>query len=194
MKSRAAFLDRDGVINRKPPGNGYVTRWEDVRFLPDVAESIALLNHAKFQVIVVSNQRCVARKLVTSQALDSIHQQMCDWLAVAGARIDAIYYCPHETHPPCSCRKPAPGMLLTAAREHEIDLAASWMIGDSEIDIEAGRNAGCRTVRLPGSTEAFKSSADAFAPSLLEAVRLILKETVITQKFAPAIATVLADQ
>ena len=189
MKSRAVFLDRDGVINRKHPEDGYVTCWEDLRFLPGVAESIALLNHANFRVIVVSNQRCVARGLVTPQTLDSIHQRMCDWLAAAGARIDAIYYCPHETQPPCSCRKPAPGMLLTAAREHQVDLAASWMIGDSEIDIEAGRNAGCRTVRLLGGPETFTVSADVVASSLLEAVHQILqREEVIDQEQAVATA------
>jgi D-glycero-D-manno-heptose 1,7-bisphosphate phosphatase len=195
MKSRAAFLDRDGVINRKPPGDGYVTRWEDLCFMQGVAESIALLNRAKFQVIVVSNQRCVARGLVTSQTLDSIHRQMCNWLATAGARIDAVYYCPHETQPPCSCRKPASGMLLTAAREHHLDLNSSWMIGDSEIDIEAGRNAGCKTVRLPGSTEPLQGSADVVASSLLEAVHQILQwEEAIAQEQVPAVATALADK
>jgi len=147
MINRAVFLDRDGVINRKPPGDGYVTRWEDMLFLPGVAKSITLLNQAGFRVIVVSNQRCVAKGLVTTQGLDSMHQQMCDWLAAAGATIDGVYYCPHEKQPPCSCRKPAPGMLVTAAREHQVDLNTSWMIGDSEIDVEAGRNAGCKTAR-----------------------------------------------
>ena len=173
--SRAAFLDRDGVINRKAPGSGYVTRWEDMHFLPNVAKSIALLNQTGFLVIVVSNQRCVAKGLVTSQALDSMHQQMCDRLAAEGAKIDGVYYCPHEKQPPCSCRKPAPGMLLTAAREHQIDLSASWMIGDSEIDIEAGRSAGCKTVRLLGCNETAKGTADVVAPSLFEAIYKILE-------------------
>ena len=74
-----------------------------------------------------------------------MHQRMSDLLARGGANIDGIYYCPHEIEPPCDCRKPAPGMLLGAARAHGIDLPASWMIGDSDIDIEAGRNAGCKT-------------------------------------------------
>jgi D-glycero-D-manno-heptose 1,7-bisphosphate phosphatase len=187
--NRAAFLDRDGVINRKPPEGGYVTRWEDMYFLPGVAESIALLNQTEFRVIVVSNQRCVARGLVTPQALDSVHQQMCEWLAAAGAKIDAVYYCPHEKQPSCSCRKPAPGMLLTASREHQIDLSASWMIGDSEIDIEAGRSAGCKTVRLLGGNETAKGSADVVAPSLIEAIYKILqREDVIAR---PDIATAL---
>jgi D-glycero-D-manno-heptose 1,7-bisphosphate phosphatase len=175
MSNRAAFLDRDGVINRKPPGDGYVTCWEDMHFLPGIGKAIALLNQAGFRVIVVSNQRCVVKGLVMSQALDSVHQQMCDWLAAAGAKIDGVYYCPHEKQPPCSCRKPAPGMLFTAAREHQVDLTASWMIGDSEIDVEAGRNAGCKTVRLQGNNEIAKGTADMVAPSLLEAVYQILE-------------------
>ena len=180
--SRAAFLDRDGVINRKAPGDGYVTRWEDMHFLPNIAKSIALLNQTGFRVIVVSNQCCVAKGLITSQALDSMHQQMSDRLAAEGAKIDGIYYCPHEKQPACSCRKPAPGMLLTAASEHQVDLTASWMIGDSEIDVGAGRNAGCKTVRLLGTNETIDASADVVAPSLLEATYLILqREEVIAQ-------------
>jgi D-glycero-D-manno-heptose 1,7-bisphosphate phosphatase len=175
MNSRAAFLDRDGVINRKAPGNGYVTRWEDIQFLPGIAEAIALLNNAGFRVVVVSNQRCVAKGLVTSDTLDSIHRQMCNWLAAAGAKIDAVYYCPHEKQPPCSCRKPAPGMLLAAARAHQIDLSASWMIGDSEIDVKAGRNAGCKTARLLANHETARINADVTAPSLQEAIYQILR-------------------
>ena len=195
MSSRAAFLDRDGVINRKPQADAYATCWEDMHFLPGVAESIALLNQAGFRVIVVSNQRCVAKGLVTSQALDSMHQQMCDWLAAAGAKIDGVYYCPHEKQPPCSCRKPAPGMLLAAARAHQIDLAVSWMIGDSEIDVEAGRNAGCKTVRLLQNNETATGCADVVAPSLLAAVYQILqREEVIAQGRAMDIATRLGGR
>jgi D-glycero-D-manno-heptose 1,7-bisphosphate phosphatase len=190
VSSRAAFLDRDGVINRKPPEDGYVTRWEDMHFLSGVAESIALLNQAGFLVIVVTNQRCVAKGLVTSQALDSMHQHMCDWLAAAAAKIDAVYYCPHEKQPPCSCRKPAPGMLLTAARAHQIDLTASWMIGDSDIDVEAGKNAGCKTVRLLPINETANGHADVVAPSFLEAICQILqRDEVIAHGRALEIAT-----
>jgi D-glycero-D-manno-heptose 1,7-bisphosphate phosphatase len=190
MINKAVFLDRDGVINQKTEGNGYVTRWQDMRWLPDVAKSIALLNQAGFQVFVVTNQRCVAKGLVTSKDLDSIHQQMCESLAAVGAKIGAVYYCPHEKQPPCICRKPAPGMLLTAAREHGVDLAASWMIGDSEIDVEAGRNAGCKTVRLLGDYEKAKGGADVVARSLLEATYQILRrEKLVAQKPVIEIAT-----
>src|SRR5579863_834524 len=99
---RAAFLDRDGVINVKAPEGEYVTRWEDMHFLPGVAPAIGMLNRAGFQVIVVSNQRAVAKGLITIAELESMHRRMSAALAKEGAAIDGIYYCPHEmTTPPC---------------------------------------------------------------------------------------------
>ena len=182
--NRAAFLDRDGVINRKAPEGQYVTSWEDFHLLPEVIEGIAQLNRARLCVIVVTNQRCVAKGLLAEADLKKLHQQMSDYLAQAGATIDAIYYCPHELEPPCRCRKPAPGMLLEAARSRGLDLAASWMIGDSDTDILAGKNAGCRTARLsmknqtvtePEHNAALPGEADIVAPSLLDAIRQILQ-------------------
>jgi D-glycero-D-manno-heptose 1,7-bisphosphate phosphatase len=174
--NKAAFLDRDGVINRKAPTEDeYITRWEEMHIIPGVVEAIALLNRAGFRVIVVSNQRCVAKGLVTTGQLDAMHQQMCNELGAVGAKIDGVYYCPHEEQPPCSCRKPEPGMLFTAADEHEVDLASSWMIGDSEKDVEAGRSAGCRTVRILRPGTVANSDADVLARSLLEAARQILR-------------------
>jgi len=175
MNRKAVFLDRDGVINRKMPGDGYVIRWEDMHFLPDISKSIALLNQAGFRVIVVTNQRCVAKGLITSHALDALHRRMCEWLALEGAKVDGVYYCPHEKHPACKCRKPAEGMLFDAACAHRIDLTASWMIGDKEIDVEAGRNAGCKTARLLTSNETTESKADLVAPSVLQAIYQILE-------------------
>jgi D-glycero-D-manno-heptose 1,7-bisphosphate phosphatase len=174
--NKAAFLDRDGVINRKAPTEDeYITRWEHMHIIPGVGEAIALLNRAGFRVIVVSNQRCVAKGLVSISDLDAMHQRMCRELREVGANIDGVYYCPHEEQPPCSCRKPEPGMLFSAADEHQVDLQSSWMIGDSEKDVEAGRSAGCRTVRIlrPGATA--NGNADVLARSLLEAVHQILR-------------------
>lgn len=173
--NKAAFLDRDGVINRKAPGDGYITRWEEISFLPGVAQAIALLNRSGFRVIVVTNQRCVAKGLVTIRELDWIHRRMCEVLAAAGATVDAVYYCPHELEPPCLCRKPRPGLLLDAAREHRIALGKSWMIGDSVADIEAGRSAGCRTACLLMNTHATNVEADVGGPSLVEIVHEILQ-------------------
>jgi D-glycero-D-manno-heptose 1,7-bisphosphate phosphatase len=180
--TKAVFLDRDGVINRKPAEGDYVTRWEDFKFLPRVVGAIALLNRAGFYVIVVTNQRCIAKGLLTVAELETIHQRMSDFLTEHGARIDAIYYCPHDMKPICRCRKPAPGMLIDAARDHKIELTASWMIGDSDFDIEAGRNAGCKTARLlDGNGEhrdadrGLHDEVSLVANSLLEAVRQVLR-------------------
>src|SRR5262245_47081940 len=130
--NRAAFLDRDGVINQKAPEGHYVTRWEDMKFFPGVPEAITQLNRAGLKVSRISNPRRVAKGRISIPELEALHQLMQQWLAERGAVIDAIYYCPHEkTQAPCECRKPAPGMLLQAAREHQIDMPNSWMIGDS---------------------------------------------------------------
>ena len=174
--NKAAFLDRDGVINQKAPTEDeYITRWEEMQILPGVVEAITLLNRASFRVIVVSNQRCVAKGLLTVAELDSIHQRMCSELGALGAQIDGVYYCPHEEQPPCNCRKPEPGMLFAAAGDHQVDLNSSWMIGDSEKDVEAGKRAGCRTARILRTGLNEKSNAEVLARSLLDATHQILQ-------------------
>jgi D-glycero-D-manno-heptose 1,7-bisphosphate phosphatase len=194
--SRAVFLDRDGVINQRPVEGEYITRWKDFHILPGAAAGIALLNQAGFSAIVVTNQRCVAKGLITEADLQKMHEQMTDVLARAGAIIDATYYCPHEIEPRCDCRKPAPGMLLSAAHSRGIDLGKSWMIGDSDNDVEAGFNAGCKTARVV-ATDATSSdgaricdatiSSDINASSLLDAVRQILnREGVAIDSFSTA--------
>src|SRR5262245_59240933 len=118
--NKAAFLDRDGVIIRKAEEGQYVMRWEELSFLPGSSEAIRLFNHADFLVVLVSNQRCVAKGLVTSDEVGSLHARMRGALESAGATIDATYYCPHGVRPACSCRKPRPGMLLQAAQTYDI--------------------------------------------------------------------------
>ena len=172
---KAVFLDRDGVINRKAPEGRYVTRWEEMELLPGVREAVGFFNQAGFFVVVVSNQRCVAKGLITTDELESLHARMRREFETAGARLDAIYYCPHEYEPPCACRKPQPGMLLNAAREHDIDLTQSWMVGDSGHDVEAGRAAGCRTIRLTEDGKSIVSGSDVVASSLLDAAHKILQ-------------------
>lgn len=171
---KAVFLDRDGTINRKPQEHKYVTCWNDMCFLPDVARAISLLNQSGFRVLVVSNQRCVAKGLVSEATLNAIHQQMCKKLAADGAKIDHVYYCPHEKYPPCSCRKPAPGLLLAAARVYDINLAASWAIGDSDVDVQAGINAGCRTARILNEHATAAIDSDIIGRTLLETVEKVL--------------------
>ena len=172
--NRATFLDRDGVINERAVEGEYITRWEDMHILPGTEEAIASLNRAGFRVTVVTNQRCVAKGLLSASDLELMHDRMRKKLAAAGAIVDDIYYCPHDKQASCDCRKPSPGMLVTAARAHQLDLAASWMIGDSDIDIEAGRSAGCKTARILNRGGERTDPADIIAPSLLDAVRQIL--------------------
>ena len=171
--NRAVFLDRDGVINRKAEAGGYVTSWAQMEFLPGVSEGIRLLNEAGFQTVVVTNQRCVAKGLITREELEALHQKMRDHIKSLGGTIDDIFYCPHEVSPPCGCRKPNPGMLLEAGRAHQIDMSSSWMIGDSEADMQAGRAAGCK-VAWVGTGNRFEPSIDLRADTLLEAAHEIV--------------------
>jgi D-glycero-D-manno-heptose 1,7-bisphosphate phosphatase len=146
-----------------------------MEFLPGAHEAVRLLNQAGYFVVVVTNQRCVAKGLITTIELESMHAHMRDEFEAAGAKIEAIYYCPHDFEPPCDCRKPQPGMLLEAARKYNLNLAESWMVGDSEHDVDAGKSAGCRTVRLVDDRKSASSGAKVVASSLLDAVHKILE-------------------
>jgi D-glycero-D-manno-heptose 1,7-bisphosphate phosphatase len=171
---RAVFLDRDGVINRKLPEGRYVTHWAEVKFLPGGADAVKRFREAGFLVIVVSNQRAVAKGLITEEGLESLQRRMWQELFCGENGFAAVYHCPHDADPPCGCRKPQPGMLLAAAQDRGIDLAASWMVGDSESDVEAGRRAGCRTIRIGSPEVRSTTAADEVAGSLPEAANVIL--------------------
>ena len=146
MKRRALFVDRDGIVNRSP-GPGYVERWEDFHLLPEFVEVLRVARDLGFETVVVTNQRGVARGLMTQAELDRIHRNLCRTLREQyGLTLRDVFACTHHEDDGCACRKPKPGMLLEAARRHDLDLAASWMIGDGARDIAAGRAAGCRTV------------------------------------------------
>lgn len=146
---RAVFLDRDGTINVE---KDYLYRIEEFEFISGAPEAVRLLNEAGFFVVIVSNQSGVARGYYTEEDVGNLHRFIAAELKKSEAVVDAWYYCPH--HPQgrgsyslaCRCRKPLPGMLIEAAQRHDIDLAASVMIGDKLADIEAGRAAGCRSI------------------------------------------------
>ena len=175
---RAVFLDRDGVINKKAPSSDYVKTWDEFSFLPGVATAIRSLNEEGFLVIVVSNQRGVAKGLVTKGHLRDIHARMVGELSRAGARIEGVFYCPHDLEDACKCRKPQPGLLIHAARAHDIDLRMSWMVGDQESDIEAGTRAGCRTILISAKRpRPVETGADVICGSLSEAVRKIVRDS-----------------
>ncbi len=168
---RAILLDRDGVINYKAPEGEYVTKVADFRILPQSGEAIAELVDSGYEVFVVTNQRGVARRMISPAELGRIHSEMIRTIELAGGRIRQIYVCPHDYTDACECRKPKPGLLLEAIRDHQIDVTTSWMIGDSASDMVAGRAAGCKTLFLGAETAGVE--ADAFAISLGEAARII---------------------
>jgi D-glycero-D-manno-heptose 1,7-bisphosphate phosphatase len=166
----AAFLDRDGTINARPPEHEYVTRIEEFQLLPGAIEGLARLANCGFTLVVVSNQRGIARGLVSEELLRATEDAIQGGLQPQGASIAGFYYCPHELDENCDCRKPKPGLLLTAASELDLDLGSSWMIGDSDTDIEAGRAAGCRTVLLG---EGSSAEATLEAASLRDAAEAV---------------------
>ena len=142
---KAVFLDRDGTIARDAP---YCHRVEDFEILPTVPQAIRLLNGYGFKVVVVTNQSGIARGYFTEETLLQIHQHMRQELAKYGARVDTTYYCPHHPDDGCECRKPMPGLLLKAVEELGVDLRRSFMVGDGEMDIRAGKAVGCRTALI----------------------------------------------
>ena len=174
------FLDRDGILNEKAPEDAYIARWEDFRILPDVPGAIARLNRARLRVIVVSNQRGIARGLYTEADVESIHTRFQQLLRTHGARIDAFFICPHDEGQ-CNCRKPLTGMFDQAvARFPRISPATSVMIGDSAADIEFARRLGMATVFIEGDPALHKpgtAAAGAASPrftSLAQAVDALL--------------------
>jgi D-glycero-D-manno-heptose 1,7-bisphosphate phosphatase len=178
---RYVFLDRDGVLNRKMPEGAYVTNWEQFAWLPGALEAIVQMHRLGWTLILVTNQRGVALGRMSLEDLDHIHQSMQADLAAHGARLDAIFYCPHDHHQ-CNCRKPGTGLFEQAMKAFpEIEPGNSVVIGDSMSDIQAGRTLGMRTIFIdgdratqkPGSQQA-ANLAHAVAGSLQEAVTMLL--------------------
>ncbi|GGB01748.1 D-glycero-beta-D-manno-heptose 1,7-bisphosphate 7-phosphatase [Agarivorans gilvus] len=181
MKKAAIFLDRDGVINHD---RGYVSQVDDFEFIDGAIEAMQQLKKAGWLLVVVTNQAGIARGYFTEEQFLSLTEWM-DWsLADRGVDLDGIYYCPHHSdygdesyRQDCQCRKPQPGMLLDAAKELNIDLANSWMVGDKESDILAAKNAGVMNRILvegqyPVSDEA-KTEVQTCVASLKEAAAYI---------------------
>ncbi len=154
---RCVFFDRDGIVNTSP-GPGYVERMQDFHIEPAFLAAVDVVASLGYSLAIVTNQRGVALGVMSRQDLEQIHAHLADELIARGAPLLGIYCCTHERNT-CTCRKPQPGLLRQAAAEHQIDLAASWMVGDRESDVEAGRRAGCRTLLVaenPPSTRATK--------------------------------------
>ncbi len=137
------ILDRDGVLNRKPPRAEYVTDWNAWEWLPGALEALRRFRDAGYRVIVVSNQAGINRGAMTQAALEEIHARMKAEVERAGGRIDGIYFCPHDWDEGCDCRKPKPGMLFQAQKDFALDLSRTYFIGDDERDGIAADAAEC---------------------------------------------------
>src|SRR6476469_2621212 len=139
----AVFLDRDGTIGEEM---GYVNHIDRFQVFPYAAEAIRNLNEADIPVMVVTNQSGIARNIFPESLVHEVHKKMVAELAKGGAWIDAIYFCPHKSEDACVCRKPNPGLLEQAAREHGLELPGSWVVGDRYADLEMGHAAGARGI------------------------------------------------
>jgi D-glycero-D-manno-heptose 1,7-bisphosphate phosphatase len=166
---KVIFLDRDGVINKCAKEHEYITRWEDFQFLENVPEAIKLLNDAGYKIVVISNQRGIARGVMTKDEVDELHKRANEYLNKKDANIDFFLYCPHDIGE-CNCRKPEIGLFLAAERLLDVDKLHSYMIGDSESDIASGHNFGVKTVFIGDHN----SLAHICCKSLYEAVQIIL--------------------
>ena len=195
-KKIAVFFDRDGVLvalneYNRDKNLEFITRKEDLELLPGAVEAVILLNKRGIEIIIVTNQPQVARGLIDEKAVQNINKEFEEMLKRKGAKIDASYYCPH--HPSagtssytikCACRKPLPGMLLQAAKEHDIDLKNSFIIGDRISDIKAGQLAGCKSIGVKTGYACNDGFADAtpdyMADDVLSAVNYILERIIST--------------
>ena len=178
-RQKAVFLDRDGTLNKYV---GFLRDINELELIDGVTDAVKEINASGYLAVVVTNQPVIARGEVTVPELNEIHNKLETLLGNEGAYIDGLYYCPH--HPDkgfegeipelkfeCGCRKPKPGMLIKASEDLNIDLGSSWMIGDGKNDVEAGRNAGCKTIYI-GTDDSVE--ADFKADTLKNAVRIIL--------------------
>jgi len=178
----AVFLDRDGTICEEM---GYVNHVDRLQVFPFAADAIRRLNELRIPVIVVTNQGGIARNIFPEELVRQVNAKMIAELSEGGAFVDAIYFCPHKSEDACDCRKPNPGMLEQAAREHNIDLAASWVVGDRYADLEMAHTAGGRGILVMtgygrGEYELHRKTwprqPDALAENLTEAVNRILHD------------------
>ncbi len=172
MPRQAVFLDRDGVINED---RRYVCRPEDFVFKDGVIQTLTELQRLGLAIVIVTNQSGIARGYYTEQDFESLNRWMLAVLADAGIQITGVYFCPHGPEDGCACRKPEPGMILRAAREHELDLSCSWLVGDKTSDIEAACRAGIpNTVLLNSQYAAGPDDAKPLyvCDSVLDIIRL----------------------
>lgn len=174
-KEWTLFLDRDGVLNTRIVDD-YVKKWEDWEWLPRVLESMPDLARIFGKIVIVTNQRGIARGLYSEKDLKKIHAKMLSEIKQAGGRIDGIYFCPHDIDDECDCRKPKPGMLLQAAQDHKrIDLKKSILVGDSISDMKAAYALNVNAIFIGNVSDEQPPNVLTTLPDLATFTRLIQK-------------------
>ncbi|MBU4184746.1 MAG: D-glycero-beta-D-manno-heptose 1,7-bisphosphate 7-phosphatase [Proteobacteria bacterium] len=153
---KVVFLDRDGVINRKAPKAEYVKSWDEFEFLPGSIDAMRLLSKHDYKIFIITNQAGIARGAMTENDLKLIHTNLEKELEKHNVKIEGIYYCPHGWNDGCECRKPKPGMLYQAARNHDLNLSKAIFVGDDERDLQAGNATGCRTLLVDSELSLLK--------------------------------------
>ncbi len=172
MSRRCVFFDRDGVVNRVPDPERYVTGWDKFHLLPAFVESLKIVRQRGFVAVIVTNQQGVGKGEYSLETVEEMHRNLRCVLAEHGLELLDIFYCPHLAADHCACRKPKPGMFRLASEKHDIDLSGSWMVGDQEHDIVAGHAAGCRCIRVGGEKTAAEHQVAAMneLPALLDKI------------------------
>ena len=185
--NKAVFLDRDGVLNETKADKDFYYKESDIVFLPKVSDALKIIKDKGYKIFVITNQPAIARGIISIEEVEKLHNFMNKEL---GEMIDKFYICPHhpEMHPDvpehakkyrivCDCRKPSPGMLLQAAKDFNINLKESWMIGDMITDVITGKNAGCKTILVKtgygGKDGLYNIEPDIIAEDFMEAVKAV---------------------
>lgn len=149
--NRAIFLDRDGVINKER--KDYVKTIDELEIFENIPWCIQQLKKNNYLVIVITNQSAVNRGLTTVKKISEIHTCIQNYLEKFNTKIDAFYFCPHKPDENCLCRKPNSELIVRASNDFDIDLKSSWMIGDNDSDVLAGKNAGCQGVKIENNSD-----------------------------------------
>ncbi|MFH0772253.1 MAG: D-glycero-beta-D-manno-heptose 1,7-bisphosphate 7-phosphatase [Candidatus Omnitrophota bacterium] len=182
-KAKVIFLDRDGVINKDPMGSryGYVTRWDEFKFLPGVKMAVKKLTLAGYKIYVISNQAGISKGYFTRDALKEITSRMTGELEKSGGKIKKVFYCTHKNEDNCDCRKPKAGLFKKVLKKEKVSIENSFFIGDSIRDVQAGKTAGCETILVLSGKEKladrkqWQTKPDYVKRNLLDAVNWVLK-------------------
>lgn len=145
---KAFFFDRDGVVNRSPGAEKYVCSLKDFHIYPAFLSSLEIVFKNSYIPLIITNQQCIGKGLVTAETITKIHNELLYRCNMQKTPLKDIYICPHLAEDLCDCRKPKPGMILKASKKYGIDLSKSWMVGDSQSDMDAAISAGCRTIGI----------------------------------------------